>query len=622
METLESIDYTMLPKPDDLVEKIGPVWQTDEEGNFILPERTLGWHAIQWILEHLSNGKSGKDKAPFILTPEQGRFILWWYAIDHNGNFTYSEGQFQRLKGHGKDPLVAVMSLFEALGPCRFDGWADSFGYMPAVRNESLPLVQIVATTQSQTDSTMRYFSHYLTKESMAKFKIEINTETVKSNSVVVIQTVTSNPISLEGKSPTFVIINEGHWWYSRMALEMFSVIKRNSAKVQGGHSRMLSITNAYDPSMGSVAQMTRETYQSQLTLFGKSKILYDSIEVVPEAPIFIFKKDAQGNDTTDPDIELTTQHISNLVERVRGDSDWSEMSRIVDEFFDDRNPLDYNRRFWFNSIVSSEDAYIDLQDFDLCVRNTEENTKKLRKGDSVVLFADFSKNDDSTVLMACRINDGYVFKINAWHKPRKGSGPEGTVWLVPRNEQDLLRYDHLGDKFINPYRGIETVDDAVKRAFKDYKVLGFFADPSHARDDVTNQSYWTSAIETWHIRYSKDLKVWAGNKSGTKTDAITFDMIDPNKIEQFAEYCERVSDMIIAGDLKIENDADIRSHFKHAKIYKTKSGRLSIWKGKKNSDKKIDLAVGTIGALMVRSIYLKQFGETKMKYNPGSRFL
>lgn len=77
--------------------KIGPTWQTNTSGEWILPERTLGWQVIAWIETWVNDGAGGRFK----LTPEQRRFLLWWYALDERGRFTFRKGILQRLKGWG-----------------------------------------------------------------------------------------------------------------------------------------------------------------------------------------------------------------------------------------------------------------------------------------------------------------------------------------------------------------------------------------------------------------------------------------------------------------------------------------------------------------------------------------
>jgi hypothetical protein len=94
---------------------IGPTWAKNEDGSWLLPERTLGWQIAMWCTTWLR----GMDGKPWKFTPEQLRFVLWWYAVDENGRFTYRTGVLQRMKGWGKDPLLAVISLVEFVGPSR-----------------------------------------------------------------------------------------------------------------------------------------------------------------------------------------------------------------------------------------------------------------------------------------------------------------------------------------------------------------------------------------------------------------------------------------------------------------------------------------------------------------------
>ena len=73
----------------------GPTWQKTDEGKWFLPERTLGWQIAGWCSKYLKAENGGAWR----FTSEQLRFILWWYAVDATGRFTYRKGVLQRLKG-------------------------------------------------------------------------------------------------------------------------------------------------------------------------------------------------------------------------------------------------------------------------------------------------------------------------------------------------------------------------------------------------------------------------------------------------------------------------------------------------------------------------------------------
>ena len=73
--------------------KLGPTWMKDAFGRWVLPEHTLGWQIAGWTAEWLV----GNDGKPWKFTPEQLRFVLWWYAVDENGEFIYRTGVLQRM---------------------------------------------------------------------------------------------------------------------------------------------------------------------------------------------------------------------------------------------------------------------------------------------------------------------------------------------------------------------------------------------------------------------------------------------------------------------------------------------------------------------------------------------
>jgi hypothetical protein len=105
----------------------------------VLPEFTLGWRVLAWCGVWLRD----KHGRPWQFTPEQARFVLWYFAIDpESGDFLYHSAVLQRLKGWGKDPLAACLAVAAMFAEVTFDHWD---GDVPVGREEPNAWVQIVA---------------------------------------------------------------------------------------------------------------------------------------------------------------------------------------------------------------------------------------------------------------------------------------------------------------------------------------------------------------------------------------------------------------------------------------------------------------------------------------------
>ena len=173
--------------------RIGPTWQQDSD-HWRMPERSLGLKVLcfcgRWLKHETGEGK------PWRFTDEQARFIMWWYAVDADGRFTYRDGVLQRLKGWGKDPVGACLMFAEAFGPCRFDGWD---GVRPVARDVPNAWVQTAAVSLEQTKNTMRLFPAIITDEAVQRFRIQIGKERIYGlGGSRLIQAVTSAPKTLE----------------------------------------------------------------------------------------------------------------------------------------------------------------------------------------------------------------------------------------------------------------------------------------------------------------------------------------------------------------------------------------------------------------------------------------
>lgn len=65
------------------------------------PNRTLGWEFAAFTAAYLVQPDGPDAGDPFVLTREQLRFALRWYAIDDYGRWTHRRGVLRRMKGWG-----------------------------------------------------------------------------------------------------------------------------------------------------------------------------------------------------------------------------------------------------------------------------------------------------------------------------------------------------------------------------------------------------------------------------------------------------------------------------------------------------------------------------------------
>lgn len=593
---------------------IGPTWRRNPDwdgldpiGEFILPELTLGWQILDWVEKNLL----GDDGDYFRATPEQKRFILWWYAIDEDGRFVYRDGVLQRLKGWGKDPLVAIICAVELIGPCRFAGWATrdlpEIGVMqgePVARENPVAWIDVAAVSKEQTGNTMSLFPSMFTeacKKRHGMTKASIGKEIIYAHGGArKIRAVTSSPRALEGGRATFVVRNETHHWLeSNNGHGMADVIERNATKSKGGAARALSITNAYEPSENSVAQRQREAWEAEEEgLAIRTGVLYDSLEA-PEDCGLTPPRATGAPEPTEAEIRAW---LAAVIRAVRGDAWWLDIHRITNSILSRENAPSKSRRYWFNQIAASEDAWVDPAAVnageDPLVRAQRKRILSsdpmdvLRAGwivarhEPIVMFGDGSKSDDSTALVGYRLSDGYTFLIGVWARP---TGDAGRGWLAPR----------------------EAVDARVDQAMQRFNIVAFWFDPSHALDD-DDVHYWDGYVDKWHRKYKDRLQLWSV-KTGPTQHSIMWDMTSPARHAEFVASCKNVQAKIenrdpITDDYKPlflhDGHPALKNHLKNARRAPVtlSNGRfgVSVRKQSRESVKKIDIAVCVIGAHML----------------------
>lgn len=546
------------PWPVDAV-RLGPTWQWDADG-WILPERTLGWRALSFAGYWLEN-----KGQPWMYTMEQARFLLWFWSLDEQGQLDYHSAVLQRMKGHGKDPVGATVSTTVLVGDVEFDHF-DHNGD-PVGRQVTDAWVQIAAVSQDQTKNTMKLFPSLIPARTRQHFGIQLGKLNVWARGdQAQIEAVTASPMAIEGGRPKLIIRAETqNWNASNGGIDMAGAMEGNAAKAEAGApARVLDICNAYREGEDSVGQAEREAWESTQgdnAEFGDYGLMYDSLEAPEDAP-------------------LARDVIPEVLEYVKGDSYWLQTAaggRVTKSILNPRNSQDESRRKWYNQRRAAEDAWTVPAEIDPLV----DTDAVLEPGEPVALFLDCAKTDDATVLVASRMTDGHVFTIGLWQRP---PGRRGDEWIVPRNEVDM----------------------EVRRMVATQQVVGFFGDPGHAREDESDASFWDPLFSRWHQDFGRRLKIWArGTKGGRNAHAVMFDMAKKDVSGQFADAVAFTLQEIKDAAFTWDGDVRMRRHLLHARRYPI-NGVVSIAKEHRESRKKIDLAIGLVGARMVRRMVLE----------------
>lgn len=514
---------------------------------------------MNWMYEYLRTPGGPHAGEPFLPTMEQARFLLWWYAVDPTGKFVYREGILRRMKGWGKDPIAGALALVELCGPVEFSHWDESG--RPIGRPKYDPWVQIAAVSQDQTRNTFTLFPALISDKLKAEHKLDLNKTVIYDGRGKMIEGVTSS-LALEGKRPTFIILNETQWWVEQNdGIAMKSVIEGNVTKAAYGSCRSLSICNAHVPGQGSVGETDWEAYlQVASGQAADTSVMYDALEAPPDTPVSEIPSHSE-----DPDgFAEALAKLRRGLEIARGDSVWLDIDVIIMSILDIRVPVSESRRKFLNQINASEDSWISPQEWDRLASDV-----KLEPGDVITLGFDGSRTGDHTALAACRVSDGAIFLIEAWNPD---DYPEGEV---PR----------------------QSVDAVVRSTFERYKVVGFRADVHE----------WESYVDEWGRDFKRKLKIKA-----SPNNPVAFDM--RGKKKQFALDCERFLDAVLEGELVHDGNRKLRWYITNAHRFPTNYDAVTIRKKSKDSKRKIDGAVTAVLAYAARQDY-----TLTKRYRPNS---
>lgn len=493
---------------------------------------------------------------------EYSGFIADCYALTAAGRRSYDSVFLSRPKGCDKSGMGARLSLFEAFGPCRFGGWAKGgevyrdpwglgFEYVyqpgePMGRPVKVPFIRCMATEEGQTGLVYDSVYFNLTEGPMKEIP-GVNaglTRTLLPGGGEITPS-TASSAAKDGGKETFVDFDESHLYNLPELRRMYRVVTRNLRKRKRlSEPWALETTTMFAPGEDSIAE---ETYRlGELIKAGlarRDRLLLDH----------------RWGECEDPGNEA--QLRAAIVEAFGDAMEWQDLDSLVDEFFDPRALIIDSRRYFLNAETETSDSWVAPREWN----PRADATKVVADGEMIVLGFDGSVRDDSTALVACRVEDGHLWipetpaGVACWEKPEMRRG-QVSDWQVDR----------------------VAVDAAVASMFERYKVIGFYCDPAH----------WVDTIDRWSSEFAAKMLIRASQAKPLEWWT--------NRPKYMVDALERFHEAVVTGDLTHDGGSVLTRHILNARIRTGRSG-ITISKEHPGSPRKIDAAMAAVLAYECR---------------------
>ena len=526
--------------------------------------RSLGWLATAWMEYFTRHGPGDVQGDEVHHGDETTGFIADCYALDVHGRRLYDSAFYSRPKGCDKSGLGSRFSLFEALGPCRFAGWAEGgevyedpwglgFRYVyepgePMGRPVKVPYIRIKATEEGQTGNVYDSIYFNLTDDACPLSRVPsanagLTRVLLPDGGEITPSTASSS--SKDGGKETFVCFDETHLYNQPELRAMYNTVTRNlrkRKKIAG--TWYLETTTMFADGEESIAEGTYK--QAELIVEGRarrSRLLYDHRWGECE------------------DLSAEEMLRSAILEAFGECIEWNDIDSIVDEFYDVRKDPNESRRYFLNSRTTATDAWLAHHE----IAGAADATQVVADGETITLGFDGSRKrsdtaTDATALIGCRLSDGHLFELGVWEQPQ---GPAGNDWQVPVNE----------------------VLAAVVSAFATYNVVGFYADPSK----------WETYVSGWEADYGARLQVKSNQQHPIEW------WMTGGRVMLIVRATERLHNAIVDQEITFDGSYALTRHLGNARRRVSRSG-IQIAKENPESARKIDAAIAAILAFAARA--------------------
>ncbi len=527
--------------------------------------RSLGWLALAWMEYFIVYAGGDVQGRPVEHGDEYSAFVVDCYALEPKGRRLYDSVFLSRPKGCDKSGLASRFVLFEALGPCRFAGfaqggeiyedpWGLGFEYEyvkgePMGRPVRVPHIRCLAVEEHQTGAV--YDSVWFNLSSSAEEceaallrqvpGIKVGLEQIVLPDSGTIIASTSSDGSKDGGKETFVVFDETHLYLLPKIKSMYATVARNLRKrKKGAGTWYLETTTMFAVGAESMAEATYKlAEQIREGKVRRPRLLFDH-------------RWGECEDLSDE------KALGKAITEAYGDAmAWQELESLIDEFWDPRaDPAD-SARYFLNSPSSAPNAWVVAGEWEGCKNLAAE----LKPRQMITLGFDGSRRrtrkvTDATALIGCRVSDGLLFELpggSVWEQPM---GPAGEEWQVP----------------------VAKVNAAVSAAFKRFQVVGFFADPAK----------WETHVAEWEALYGPRLKV-----KSTVAHPIQWWMTG-GRVGLIVKALDRFLNAVIDRAVSHDGSEALTRHILNARRQATKSG-ITIRKEHPESKNKIDAAVAAV---------------------------
>lgn len=503
--------------------------------------RSLGWLGLEWLEHFTVHGPGDVQGEPVTHGDEYSGLVADCYALDATGRRLYDSAFISRPKGCDKSGMGSRFGLLEAFGPCRFDRWAvggETYRFLdfvhvyepgePIGRPVRVPYIRCMATEETQTGNVFDSIYFNLKDGPLSEVEgVDVGLTRILLPGGGEITPSTASSSAKDGGKETWADFDESHLYFTPELRRMYTTVRRNMRKrMKTAETWSLETTTMYAPGQESIAEATyklAEAAKDNRRPYMRSRLLFDhrwgEVESVFDEP----------------------KLRAALVDAYGDAMAWMNLDSLVDEFHDTRSDIADSRRYFLNALVAASDAWMNPAAWAACT----DSKKSLHDGDEITLGFDGSVNNDSTGLVACRLEDRHLQVLGMWEKP-----DSDVPWEVDR----------------------EAVDAAVAGAFDRYKVVAFYADPA----------LWQDYVDRWTKEFAGQLE-----QPASKAHPIEWWMNRPIAV---VAMLERMSSAVMAKQISHDGDSVFARHVNNARERRGRSG-ITIAKEFPNSRNKIDLA-------------------------------